>query len=554
MYLTIIKFRNVPFPWDSGAYACEGLRIAQDLKTGDMISFAADSYRQGWWPFFHSWLLAPAFILFGNTYAVARGVSMFCFILFVFVLYLASLEMSRKQGHWVGLMTVYLALTSLPLLVLSAMCMSEMPGLLMTFITFFLYLKAIKHQKSFLFVCTSLVMALTLFTKWHHGLFVVFAIFITQLTATKKILSRSNYSLFLPFLLIMMGWFVYPRHITSFFGHSTFQPQYYKFLSLENFLFYPKSFFQVYHSSWIIALVVAIGFIISLRRIKDPRIRLFVIHILIGMILMTIKLDNRHRYIISIVPSIWILGASQLAELMDYLKSRLPSRKIKIALAFFIMAGISIITFISVPRLYQEYPDSLLNFNYYNDERPNKAYEFVARNVERHNQIAVFSSWDYFNSLNSPTIRWHIELRKDSDPDEKRNKKREAYNYFRQLLRKRNKESFNDFIHFLETKDVRVDEYHLLSFMKIFNSMAYQDYREKININPFSDKIADLDKVKDQATCLIAILNEEEKGLNSYAEQFMSKQEEWTEFIRKKFTDLGIIIIIYERKSQSEAR
>jgi len=552
IFHTIIKFQNIPFPWDPGAHACEGLKIAQDLKAGDIISFIGDTYRQSWWPFFHSWLLAPAFILFGNTYAVARGVSLFCFILFILTVYYIGIGMNSQRGHWIGLIPVYLALMSLPFLVLSAMCMSEIPGLLMTFITLLIYLKAIKKQSTFLYVCTSILMALTLFTKWHHGVFVVLAIFITQLTSNKKILSRCNYSLFFPFLLIMIGWFIYPRHIASFYGHSTFQPHYYKFLSLQNWLYYPKSFFQMYHSSLVIAIVMAISFIYSLKRIKDPKIRLFVTHVLSGIILMTIKLDNRHRYIITIVPSIWILGASQLVDTVYYFKSRLNKRKIKVAFASIIVFAISIISFISVPKIYKSYPDLMLGINYWSDEKPKKAYEFIARNVDNHNQIAVFASWDYYNSLNGPTIQWHIEVRRDNDAFGIKNKKERVYHYFCQFLKNRDKESYQNFIQFLENKDVRVNEYHLLSFMKILNMKAYQDYRKKININPFADKIIDIVSIDSRITCLITILNEEDKEFNYHTKQFFLNQDEWTEFLREKFIDLGITIALYERKVVSK--
>lgn len=548
VYMTICKFRNVPFSWDSGAHAYEGLRIAQDLRAGDFISFFGDTYRQGWWPFVHSWLLAPALILFGSSYAVARGVSLLCFLLFVPILYGISLEMSEKYGHWVGLMTAYLALTSLPLLVLSAMCMSEIPGLLMTFITFLVYLKARKHQHTFLFVFTAILMALTLFTKWHHGVFVIFAIFLTQFTSKKKFISRSNLSLFLPFLIIMAGWFIYPRHITSFVGHSTFQPQYFKFLSLENWIFYPRSFFQVYHSSWILALIVAIAFLFSLRKIKDPRMRLFVAHVLIGIVLMTIKLDNRHRYIITLVPSIWVLGTNQLVVLVDYFRQRVPSKKFRMALVSFVAVGISIITLVSVPRLYKNYADDLVNFNYYSDEKPNTAYEYIARNIGLHNHIEVFGSWDYFNSLNSPTLRWHVELSRNQDSGEK--KKKKAQYYFLRLLKRRNKESFDDFIQFLEHKDVRVEEYHLMSFMNVLDKKAFQEYRRKRVVNPFADKIADFSAQDEKAGCLVTILNEREKELNRYAQQYMSEQDEWIVSSSETFSDLGIAIIIYERETK----
>ena len=193
IFLNIIKFRNIPFNWDPAARACEGLIIANDLKAGDIISLFTDTYKQGWWPFFHSWLLAPAFILFGNTYVVARSVSLFCFILFIPAIYFISLEMSEKHGHWIGLIITSFVLTSWPILSNAAICMAEIPGLLMTFVTLLFYLKAIRHQKSYLFAFTSILMAFTLFTKWHHGIFVIFAVSFTQLTNNKKILSLRNF-------------------------------------------------------------------------------------------------------------------------------------------------------------------------------------------------------------------------------------------------------------------------------------------------------------------------------------------------------------------------
>jgi len=240
---TIIKFRNIPFNWDPAAHAWEGLIIANDLKASDIVSFFADTYRQGWWPFFHSWLLGISFILFGNTYVAARIVSLICFILFIPTICLIGFEMSNKRGHWIGLIMTYLTLTVWPFLSNAAVCMAEIPGLLMTFVTLLFYLKAIKHQKPYLFICSGILMAFTLFTKWHHGVFVIGAISITQLSHYKKIFFNKNYWLFSPFLVLMMFWFIHPQHILSFYGHSTFQPHFFTFFSLENWLYYLNSFF-----------------------------------------------------------------------------------------------------------------------------------------------------------------------------------------------------------------------------------------------------------------------------------------------------------------------
>jgi hypothetical protein len=553
IYSTIVKYQGIPFPYDSAGHAYEGLRIAEDLKAGGIISFIADTYRQAFWPFFHSWVLAPAFIMFGNTYSVARAASMFCFIIFIPALYFTAAEMSETRGHWVGLIVVCLALTSLPLLVLSAMSMSEIPGLMMTFLTFLFYMKALRSGKSFLYVCAGVLMSLTFFTKWHHGVFVIAAIFITQLTYTKKLFCRTNYSLLLPFVLIMAGWFIYPRHLSSFYFATTFQPHYYKFLSLENFLFYPNSFLHTYNASLIVAVVIAACFIFSLKNIKDPRVRLLAIQIFFGLILMTIKLDKRDRYIVTMVPSVWILGATQLVDIVHQLKSRITDNRIRFSLAFVMIAGILAISFLKVPAVYKKYPNSLVKYNYYSDEKPGKAYEFISENVDKHGHIAVFGTWDSYNSLHSTTIRWNIEVRRSNDLILWKNKKEKAHYYFNQLLKNRDGGSFRDFIEFLENKDVIVTEYNLLSFMKALDAEAYLDFRRAKSINPFTDKIAALNSLDGHITCLVTVYEAGEKNINSYAEQFFSGQNEWKEVNRRVFDDLGMTITIYERAGVSTA-
>jgi len=553
IYSTIVKYQNIPFPYDSAGHAYEGLRIAEDLKAGGIISFIADTYRQAFWPFFHSWVLAPFFILFGNTYSTARAVSLLCFMIFVPAVYFTAAEMDEKRGHWVGLIVVCLALTSLPLLVLSAMSMSEIPGLMMTFLTFLFYLKALRSGKSFLYVCAGVFMSLTFFTKWHHGVFVIAAIFITQLTYTKKLFCRTNYSLFLPFILIMTGWFIYPRHLSSFYFATTFQPHYYKFLSLENFLFYPNSFLHTYNASVIVAVVITVCFIFSLKNIKDPKVRLLAIQIFFGLILMTIKLDKRDRYIVTMVPSVWILGSTQFVDIVHRFKSRITDNRIRLSLLFVMISGILAISFLRIPELYKKYPNSLVKYNYYSDERPAKAYEYISENTDDHDHIAVFGTWDSYNSLHSTTIRWNIEVRRSNNLLLWKNKEGKAYYYFLQLLKTRDGKAFRNFMDFLENKDVVVTEYNLLSFMKALDKSAYQDLRSVETINPFADKIANLNSIDRRVTCLITVYESGEKYINSYADQFFSAQNEWREVKRRVFDDLGITIIIYERAGLSAA-
>ena len=531
------------------------MRIAKDLQAGDIVSFLVDTYRQGWWPFFHSWLLAPAFILFGHTPAVARGVSLFCLIVLIPTLYLVCLEISTKRGHWAGLITSYLALTSLPILLLSSTCMNEMPGVLMTSASLLLYLKAIKHQKPFMFFWTSILITLTFFTKWHHGVIVISAVFLTQLSDSRNILSKNNCYLCFPFLALMIGWFIYPEHIFQFFRHSTFQPHFYRFGSLENWIYYPKSLLNTYHCSVAFSIPILISFIYALKRLKDPRIRLLATHFLVGMTLMTVKLDNSHRYIVSIVPSVWVLGASQIAEGVWCFKARIRSKTLQVLGASTVLSAFFVISLMTVPELYRTYPEILQKHMYSSDEKPNKAYKFISKNVKNHDHFAVFCGESTYNFIHSTTIKWNKEVDRGYRVLERQHKKERIYCLLGQFLKQRDRKSFNSLIHFLRSKDIEVYGYHLLSFMYTVDRGAYLDYVENEKVSPFSTMTSkNVQSIDDNIRCLIAVYNEEEKEFRHYAEEFFEKYDEWTEVTTRKFDDLAITIAIYERGKAPSGR
>ncbi len=89
--------------------------------------------------------------------------------------------------------------------------------------------------------------------------------------------------------------------------------------------------------------------------------------------------------------------------------------------------------------------------------------------------------------------------------------------------------------------------------MDALDKKALQDYRKKIDINPFTDKIADFRTLKDRISCLVMILKDREIELNRYAKLYMSAQDEWTEYAAENFLDLAIKVVIYERKLEPES-
>ncbi len=553
IFLTIRSQAKIPFAWDSAGHAWEGLIIAQDVLTGDFISFFADTYRQAWWPFFHSWLLAPAFIVLGKSYLTARLVSLICYVGFVFASFLIGMEMSDHMNrHWVALIVVVLATTSLPCLLLSAMCMTEIPALFLCSLALLFYVKALRTGSVGSLVGASLFMSASFFTQPHIGLFVIASIVLTQATSRQKILSRFNCWLFGPFLALMLAWFADPWHLMAFYGHSTFQPEFYRFWTLENWWFYPNSILFVYHSSLLAALAVGFGFVYSLRRLREPSVRVFVFNVLVGLVLLLVKLDKRGRYIISIVPSMWILASLSIVEVARSIGMWLRDGRRKIAFAAVCGACACVFLVPGAARAYRTYPGFLVAHDFYGDERQGKAYEFVVANVPREcNHIAMFSSFDYFNSLKSTTIRWNLEVQRFDDQLAHRDNKRKAMSYVRDLLSHRDRASLSRMTDFLHFKNVNVYEYHLLSFMKAVDPSAYQGFKAQVRLNPFSDKMLDVRSISSRVGCLVAIYRDREENVNRYAMEFLSMGGEWKPAATRRFDDLGVTITIYVRNGLS---
>jgi hypothetical protein len=549
LFVTIQRQAKIPFAWDSAGHAWEGLIIAQDILSGDFISFIADTYRQAWWPFVHSWLLAPALIFLGKTYFAARLVSLLCFVGYACTSFLIGIEMSDgKCRYWIGLIVVATGVTSLPLLVLSAMSMTEMPALWLCSLTLLFYVKALRTASVGCLVGASLFMSATFFTQPHIGVFVIAAILLTQATGGCKILSRFNRLLFGPFLALMAAWFIDPRHITAFYGHSTFQPVFYRFWSLENWLFYPRSILFVYHSSFFAAILVILGFLYSIRRLREPAVRVFFFNALIGLALLLIKLDKRGRYIVSIVPSLWILGSLGIVEIASIVATRLQDHKKQIGIAAACGACACMLMIPGVVQTYRTYPGFLVAHDFCGDERQGKAYDFIVNNVPREsNHIAMFSSFDYYNGLKSTTMRWHLEVQRFDDQLATRQNKRMATLYIRDFLRDRDGSSFHRMIDFFHYKNVNVYEYNLLSFMKAMDSDAYQKFRSQTKLNPFSDKILHMPSINPRIGCLVIIYRDGEENINQYAREFLSNNVAWRTITTRRFNDLGVTITLYEQ-------
>lgn len=88
-YQRILPARG-PMHWDEASHALQGLVIAGDIGSGDLLAFLFDSYRQVYWPPVFSWISGPIFLLFGASTEAARLSSLIALLPLPAVLFLAG--------------------------------------------------------------------------------------------------------------------------------------------------------------------------------------------------------------------------------------------------------------------------------------------------------------------------------------------------------------------------------------------------------------------------------------------------------------------------------
>ena len=416
----IVAYRDYPFDTDEAFHANGGLMLAMDLRAGDLGAFVVDSYRQSAYPPAFSWLEAPVFLIAGASPLAARMCSLACLLAAALVMYAIGLELDERFGWLVGLVAAALTLSAQTILAYAAMAMLEVPGLLVSLAALWAYLRATKRPTSWRLVLVSLLMALTVLTKYPYGTVVVPTILVMEVVraalvaasqrATTRVASTISYKrwlwLFGPLVLVMLAWFAKPYKIAAFFEYATSQPQQVALFSVENLVYYPRSIALHYAPSPVWALLTLAGALWAIARWRDERLRLFLIYLAIGLLVMTVKLQKHPRFIATIAPAAHVLTGAMLAWLIAKWRegrARAPRAMIvaAVALALCIVASVPVLV-----ERFTAFP-SLMQIQYQTDPHSSDLADWIAAQVDGQ-RFYLVNPWDQFSAA---AIEWRRAAR-----------------------------------------------------------------------------------------------------------------------------------------------
>ena len=351
---------------EEAQHALNGLWLCKDLRNLDWKGFWYDTQRQMFWPFFHSWILAIFFLFFGISYISARFLSLVIFFATLILMYVVANRFSEKSGWKIGILSVFLALSSPLMIRFSAENTLEGLGALIFLVSFYLYTIAEQRKLSIYYVFLALGIGLSIYTNYLYAYLMIPAFLVATLGKLGPIfvetlqLTRKGEKSALQFL-----WWAYRKLITlvvlllvagAWFLTSAFSRKFMLLLQAifrysggesvqglwQNLLFYPKAIIQNYTFSPWLGILMVISLFLPLIAVRYFQLNKLYVFIWTVIVLVTLTIPTKAPQLIYIIAPFLLIVFSAT---VFYGLERLNKYGIIILLVIFVPA------LISIPRL-----------------------------------------------------------------------------------------------------------------------------------------------------------------------------------------------------------
>jgi hypothetical protein len=309
---------NPPVSWDEGAHSLFGVLVAQDMRQGNLLGLAYDTYRQVYWPPMHSWLVAVAFLGFGETIAVSRSVSLAAYELLPLALMLAARVMypaGEARRGWTAATIAGLLAVAMPALVpFASLAFLDLPALLalsLTLLAAFFGERARQRPQRQMLVALGILA--TYLLKTNYGLLLMLVFGIDRLmdvrSSREGLRSRRTAYLVIPIAIVLAIWFAYPPKIAVTLRAMVNKPAGADPWSFDGLLFYPRVLLAFAGSVPMLCVLIA-GLAAAWRSRRAPNVRLLLILAVLQFAIGQLHHTKEDRHLLPIVPPLVLLASS----------------------------------------------------------------------------------------------------------------------------------------------------------------------------------------------------------------------------------------------------
>src|SRR5262245_23039158 len=286
-------------------------QIWADFTQGNVAKLLRDSHAQFYWSFLHSWWAAGFMTVFGVTDFGARISSFAAMMISVLLAFAAGRELYRERVPWAGLIAVGFLLMFSSLPGLASQCMIELPAVMMSFLTLWLYIRAEQEQTALRYAQFGCALGATFLMKYNFGLALISAFIVvaaTDLSFNRAVFScRNTLSVLMPLAAVFFFWLVAPKfRLGQYFDTLINRPQGPQELGWAYVMYYPK---VIYAEVGWWALLWPGALLCAARHLKNRVVRLLfcVCLLYFGIIFFHQTKDLRHIY--PLYPALVLLAA-----------------------------------------------------------------------------------------------------------------------------------------------------------------------------------------------------------------------------------------------------
>ena len=421
-WFAIQAYADYPPDFDEAVHALPALQISRDLRALRLGDLWRHSYTQdeiALYPFLHSWLLAPFFLIAKPDLSVARASGTAFLTASACVMFFLTRGLAaRERRPWLaGLFSALLLLTALPLWVYASVILLEAAGLLVTLLWLSAYVRARPdHTGRGWPAAASLAATAALFTKYSFGVFVITAMvgveLLSILAHPRALNLRRLLLLFGPVMILTGAWFLLPGKLDRFLEYSRSQRAQVEFWSAANLLYYPQSLFRFYTAGPLTVALVAAGIGMGVWRWRDHPWRAVVLYLLAGIVLLTRVPQKEIRFFYTVAPLAYPLAGVAFARLINAAsEARVtgPARRVtQIGLA-----GLLALEAGLVARRGSFFGPAL-ETAYLNSPDTRAAYDFVIEHMLAEGaRPHLLDTWHLFSNY---PLAWEYYVGRDEDP------------------------------------------------------------------------------------------------------------------------------------------
>lgn len=412
-----------PYDLDEANHANGALALLLGLQSDGPAGLVSAFLQQGFYPPAFSVFRLLTFATLGVSVTAARLASVLAFFAAVLLIYALSLRLDRRRGWLAGLLACGATLTVGPLLVNAALVMKEAPGLLLSMLFLWLYVRTLTRATPRRLAVAGVALLLVFLTKYTYGLATLGTAVLLELSllfwppedglagttffSRLHALSRRRFLwLFGPYAAGLAVWFAFPGNVGLFLDYLTAQPPGAYTPQPDSMFFYLRSIVRSQAPAPVFALLTALSLLWALWRWRNVGLRLLLIYFAAGLALVTFIKTQNPRFIVTFVPALHILSGLMVAWLADRLADDdLPRRARQGALAA--LAAVVVIVVLSVPnivRRYRQLPAGL-TVAYETDPQLDELAAWIQSQIPPGQRFYVINYWDQFGPQ---TLAWRL--------------------------------------------------------------------------------------------------------------------------------------------------